>query len=167
MNDAEREQLYRDAMRRRREGEVCPLCGTQHSALSSCAHPDVVPELIRPARELARTEDVETSHEAAAANPAGKRTNRRVALDLHRQHPEGLIDDAVSQLSGGQLDVHEATRRCLDLRKLKNPGPLLEWLIQDGEPVFRKTRSGRNARVSVLTPLGRSVANGGSDEQGG
>lgn len=140
MNDADRLALYEAARQeRKREGwRSVPI------------H--------RPAREIARTTDVETSHAAAAANQHGKQSNRAVALRLHREHPAGLIDDEVSALSNGQLDVHEATRRCLDLRKLKDPGPLLEWLIVDGEPVLRKTRSNRNARVSVLTPLGRAMA---------
>lgn len=36
MNDSERERLYREAMTARRAGDPCPLCGTQHSALSAC-----------------------------------------------------------------------------------------------------------------------------------
>lgn len=158
MNEAERIRLYEEAVnarRARRAGEPCPICRTYHAAASACPTP--APAMHRPARELARTSDVETSHAAAAANPNGKQSNRAVAWRLHHEHPEGLIDDQVSALSGGQLDVHEATRRCLDLRKLKDPGPILEWLIdEDGEPVTRKTRSNRSARVSVLTPLGRA-----------
>lgn len=108
----------------------------------------------RPARTLARTVDVETSHAAAAANPDGKRSQRALALAIHAEHPDGLIDDEVSALSGGVMDTHAGTRRCLDLRNLG----LLTWLVgDDDEPVLRKTRSNRNARVSVLTPAGREA----------
>lgn len=53
MNTAEQERLYREAMAARRAGEVCPLCGYRHSALSPCtasAHPTTYPE---PPREPA------------------------------------------------------------------------------------------------------------------
>lgn len=151
MNADERERLYREALTARRPPE-----GATPQPEQPPTRWEDATSVRRPARELARTTDVETSHAAAAANPAGKESNRAVALRLHREHPEGLIDDEVSALSGGQLDVHEATRRCLDLRKLKDPGPLLEWLMDsEGNPVTRKTRSNRSARVSVLTPLAR------------
>lgn len=140
MNDADRLALYEAAQQeRKREGwRSVPL------------H--------RPAREIARTSDVETSHAAAAHAPDAKANQRREVLALHARHPGGLTDDEVSYLAGTDL-----WRRCSDLRKLGH----LAWLMTTTSPsaptgvpvpVTRKARSGRQGRVSILTPLGRAEA---------
>lgn len=113
------------------------------------------------ALKLARRRDVETSKAAAAANAGGKASHRRRILQAHAQRAidhrcgevPGLIDDEAAQIIG--LDSTETTRRCSDLRNLG----LLEWLfvpagIVTNVPVLRKTRSGRSARVSVITEAG-------------
>lgn len=117
------------------------------------------------ALKLARRRDVETSKAAAAANAGGKATHRRRILQAHAQRSidhrcgrafRGLIDDEAARIVG--LDSVETTRRCSDLRNLG----LLEWLfvpagIVTNVPVLRKTRSGRSARVSVITEAGWDV----------
>lgn len=116
------------------------------------------------ARKLARRRDVETSREAAAANAGGKASHRRRILQAHAQkaldhrggriprpmREAGLIDDEAAQIVG--LDSTETTRRCSDLRNLG----LLEWHVApvSGIPFRRLTRSGRAARVSVITEAG-------------
>lgn len=156
MNREEQEQRYREAMRARRAGEVCPLCGKHHTPLSDCAYPSVIPEKLPP---LARTSDVETSHDAAAAGD--KHALRHICLALYADHPEGLVDDDLA-IYAGYSDGHESyRRRGSDLRALG----WTEWLMEDAgttptgilTPVRRKTSLGATARVSVITPLGRKV----------
>lgn len=101
-----------------------------------------------PAHARARTSDVETSHAAAVGSKAMQ--IRRV-LEVHAvQH--GLTDDEVSIRTG--LDLW---RRCSDARTLG----YLDWLTDGyGKPITRKARSGKAARVSCLTALGREALHG-------
>lgn len=128
--------------------------------------------LNREPRKQAHADGVETEHEAAAANPAGKATNARRCLEAHAEahrnyvaaggppYTAGLTDDEVGAILG--LPDIEANRRCSGLRDDR----LIEWLLEtsgDGHPsmvslpVTRRTRKGRRARVSVITELGRRV----------
>lgn len=100
---------------------------------------------------LARASDIETSRESASANPGGRASHRRACLSGHVEVPGGLIDDELAEFL--PMDSTECTRRCSDLRNMG----LLEWLLIDGEPVTRLTRSGRRARVSVITQAGREA----------
>lgn len=111
-------------------------------------------------RTLAHTDDVVTSHAAAAQNRAGKASNRRACLETHnrvREHePIGLTDDEVAERTG--LELIEARRRCSDLRRLG----LIEWLMAPilvgpsplSAPLTRKTALGRKSAVSVITQAG-------------
>lgn len=98
---------------------------------------------------LARASDPETSRAAAAANRSGKASHRMRCLETHRDFASGLIDDELAAFLG--LDSTETTRRCSDLRNMG----LIAWLVLHDEPVTRLTRSGRRARVSVITQAGR------------
>lgn len=163
ISPAEQEQRYREAMAARRAGEPCTLCGTIHSALSSCPVP--TPQEARSAMHgltptpppSARNTDPETSKEAAALD---KRALRFVCLRFYAEHPDGLVDDDLAAL-GGHPDGHESyRRRGSDLRALGWTAWLFnqeEGKPETAEPVRRKTSLGASARVAVITPLGRSV----------
>lgn len=101
-----------------------------------------------PARILAHSHDPDTSRGAAARNAGGKASNRRLCLDAHAivQSGLGLTDDEVADLT--QLKLHEARRRCTDLR---NAGLLV---FTDRT---RESSMGRQSTVSVLTPAGREA----------
>lgn len=105
-----------------------------------------------PPSVLAHADDVETSHEAAAAHPGERASHRRACLVQHEIFSgSGLIDDEVATFTG--FDLIEARRRCSDLRNLG----LIEWLMVNGKPLTRVTDYGRPARVSVITPAGRKA----------
>lgn len=123
-------------------GEGKPLAPPERAASS----PPTEPRL--EARKLSRSTDVETARAAGAHDLEGKQHQAMRVLQLHARHPDGLTDDEVDYLLGGNL-----WRRCSDLRRLG----LIEWLIIDGAPVTRLARSGRRARVSVITQKGRGV----------
>lgn len=114
----------------------------------------------RDPRVLAHNGDVPASVIAATADRLSKSTNRRACFQAHEQRDRqadtqpGLIDDEVATLTG--LELVEARRRCSDLRSLG----LIEWLVEDGRKVTRRSNHGRPATVCVLTPYGRQVADG-------
>jgi hypothetical protein len=156
MDDAEREQLYREAMQARRAGEVCPLCGQHHGALTPCSVN--IPPVTTDTGGLppqVRTSDVETSHEAAATD---KRAIRFKCLGLYYDAgTAGLVDDDLAKLAG-YPDGHESyRRRGSDLRALGWTQWLMTGESHGEKPLKRRTSLGANARVSVITPLGRSV----------
>lgn len=149
MNRAEQEQAYRDAMRARRSGERCPICNLYHGALEPCPTGQQTGERLPP---LARTTDVETSHAAAAAGD--KQALRFIVLGLYAEHPEGLVDDDLARLAGYSGGHESYRRRGSDLRALG----WTEWLMDSyGFPIRRETSLGSTARVSVITPLGRTT----------
>lgn len=105
----------------------------------------------------AHTDDVPTSHAAAAQNRAGKASNRRACLVVHGEHAQaGLIDDEVASLTG--LELIEARRRCSDLRRLG----LIDWLMAPilvgpsalSAPLTRTSNLGHKSAVSVITAAG-------------
>lgn len=168
MNRDEQERLYREAMAARRAGDVCPLCTTHHSALSACPVP--TPDEARTARRaredeappLVRETDVETSHEAAA-HAADAHLMRMTVLGIHIANPDGLLDTECPALAGHP--GHDSyRRRAAEIRarrwtqwKMQSiPNPNGDGMIE--VPVKRRTPTiGGTARVSVVTPLGRSV----------
>jgi ribosomal protein L34 len=155
MDTAEQERLYREAMAARRAGEVCPLCGRQHTALSPC--PPGAPNTPVHVPPSARNSDPETSHEAAAPTPS-KEALRYTCLALYAAAPEGLVDDDLARLAGHPEGHESYRRRGSDLRALKWTEWLIEYQPGDlGTPVRRRTHLGATARVSVITPKGRDV----------
>lgn len=160
MNDAERERLYREALAARRAGDVCPLCGYMHGALTACVHPDEgLPIPAQSVPPSARNTDPETSHEAATPTPKKERL-RYICLALYAEHPEGLMDDDLARLAGHPEGHESYRRRGSDLRSSRLRWT--EYLYAHGEdgvryPVRRRTAIGGTARVSVITEKGRSV----------
>ena len=104
-------------------------------------------ELLVPPRTLVHTDDIATSHDAAAANQEVKGAHRRLCLEAHRADPDGLTDQDVSDITG--LELIEARRRCSDLRNLG----LIRWLRDDeGRVLTMPTRLGR--RGGICVPIG-------------
>lgn len=106
-------------------------------------------DLTREPRTLAHRSDVETS-KIAAGFAAVKGTSRAKLLVAHKGFPtSGLTDDEAAAYAG--IELHEARRRCSDLRALG----LIGWLERrDGVFETRPTASGRNATVSRITQAG-------------
>jgi DNA-binding transcriptional ArsR family regulator len=63
--------------------------------------PDQLDLFVHPAR-MARSSDPVTSHEAAADAKVNARTHRASALRLLREHPAGLTDFELADLTGLQ-----------------------------------------------------------------
>ena len=84
----------------------------------------------------ARWTDPETSHEAAAAHPDVRATDRDLALTVLRAHPDGLTDFELGVLMGRQ-QTSAGKRRC-DLMRLG----LVEYA-----GIKRPSPSGSPARV--------------------
>ncbi len=101
-----------------------------------------------PEHALARTTDVETSHNAVPSRER-RATQQASIMSLYRDHPNGLTADEVSVLLGDDL-----WRRVSDLR---TNGYLAWKLVQHPNaptgvliPATRMARSGRQARVLVI-----------------
>lgn len=132
---------------REREAYEAAIAEQRQRARPAPASSEHIPLVPLPAT-LARTSDVETSHQAVPS-AARRRTQQTAILALHREHPNGLTDDEVSVLLGDDV-----WRRCADLRTLG----LLTWkLVQHPKgptgvlvPATRAARSGRQARVSII-----------------
>lgn len=111
--------------------------------------------LYREARKLSHRADPETAKQAAAAGALRKNTHRRLCLHYHAEKAQfhgGLTDDEVSEYTG--LELHEARRRCSDLRNLG----LIAWVVlPDGRRVSRPSRMGGRSTASLITPLGVEV----------
>lgn len=130
------------------DGELCPLCRGRGPMV--------------PASHLSHARDPDSSR-LAAASSLPKVTNRRLCLLAHASQPwdyDGLTDDEVAKIT--TIELHEARRRCSDLRNLG----LLAWLYTPGDPhvltgvpviVTRKNAGGHKSSVSVITNAGRKA----------
>lgn len=105
--------------------------------------------LYRESRKLAHRADPETAKTAAAEGALRKNTHRLLCLLAHSRYPtSGLTDDECSAEAG--LELHEARRRCSDLRNLG----LIAFVRFGDRHETRKTASGRSATVSSITAYG-------------
>lgn len=116
-----------------------------------------------PAHKLARTTDVDTSHDAAAQLSTGKshcltllRAHYIAGMPTHiARYPDepGLTDHEAAHAAGIDEPGVCWWHRCSDLRKLG----LIEWAKNpDGTPVKRVGLSGRQVRASTITEAGRA-----------
>lgn len=98
-----------------------------------------------PARELARTTDPETSHEAARMLGGKAGTMRRRLLTVFLQGSRTAEEAADA---AGYTAADGAWKRVSDLAKAS-------LIVDIG--ITRPGRSGREQRVMAITPLGREV----------
>jgi hypothetical protein len=97
-------------------------------------------------RKKFRATDAKSARQAAFENIPLKNTQRWTLLKIHGEHPDGLTNDELSQLT--PIILVSLTTRCTELVQ----GGFLE---ETGET--RKTRNGISAEVKRITEKGKQA----------
>lgn len=98
-------------------------------------------------RDLARTTDPHTSHEAAERLNREVDTRHWLMWEIIDSMPEGLTSDEIARMAVhvGIYELHEQARRAS--RTMRDHGMLTPKLDQNGNVVTRRNASNRNAIV--------------------
>lgn len=93
-------------------------------------------------RYLARAENPDTSHQAAARVREFAGQHHSMILGVLCEHPDGMTVHEVAAYC--RLTAHEVGKRVAELERAQR---ITTVLAESGQPVTRPTPSGRQARV--------------------
>lgn len=127
-------------------GRGCPHCMHAARIAAGGLHPSDLDERSAPVRHDATFE--ERAAGATIAQATGSRY-RRLVLDAHYRHPDGLTDDDVARIvDHPDMPPPRAASRRGELARM---GWLERVVDDDGNRVTRPTRTGHAAQVWRLT----------------